>query len=160
MGSGKTAVGQLLAEELKMNFLDTDELIEQTEGKKVPEIFSAEGEDYFRQLETEVLKTLHEYDNFVLSTGGGMVLKAENVSLLKEMGPVILLWAEPDAIFERIKNESHRPLLKVSDPKAEIDKILDYRRPYYERAADVTIDTSKLGPDQVVKEITTWLRSR
>lgn len=160
MGSGKSAVGHWLAKELGMNFLDTDELIEQTEGRKIPDIFKQDGEEYFRGVETEVLKTLQDYDNFVLSTGGGMVLRDENAALLKSMGSVILLWAEPEVVYERIKNETHRPLLQVPDPKAEISRILDYRRPFYDRAADVTIDTSKLDPDRVAKEILQWLKSR
>lgn len=160
MGSGKSAVGHLLAEELKLNFLDTDELIENTEGRKISEIFKADGEEYFRDLETEVIKTLQDYDNFVLSTGGGMVLREENVSLLKSMGPVILLWAEPEVIYERVKSGTHRPLLQVEEPFEEIKKRLDYRTPFYRKAADYTIDTSKLSPEEITKDILQWLKSR
>ena len=159
MGSGKSAVGHLLAEELKMNFLDTDELIENIEGRKISDIFKADGEEYFRDLETEVIKTLQDYDNFVLSTGGGMVLREENVSLLKAMGPLVLLWADPDTVHERVKNETHRPLLDVADPRAEIAKILELRTPIYERTADLKVDTSKMDPAQAAQEIVKWLRS-
>ncbi len=160
MGSGKSAVGHLLAEELKMNFLDTDELIEKTEGRAISEIFKADGEEYFRELETEVLKTLQDYDNFVLSTGGGMVLREENVSLLKEMGPIVLLWAQPEVIHERVKNETHRPLLQVPEPLEEIKKRLEHRTPFYRKAADFTVDTSKFGPEEVAKDVLQWLKSR
>lgn len=160
MGAGKSAVGQLLAKELKMNFLDTDELIERTENRKISEIFKAEGEAYFRQVETETLKTLQDYDNFVLSTGGGIVLKEENVQLLKSLGKNIFLWAEPEVIYQRIKNEAHRPLLDVTDPKAEIIRILEVRQPIYEKVADHKINTSAAPVDQVVKEIIEWLKSR
>ena len=95
MGTGKSAVGHLLASELKLDYLDTDQLIEQTEDRTIAEIFESDGEPYFRGVETEVLETLQDYDNFVLSTGGGMVLKAENVAILKTIGPVILLQADP-----------------------------------------------------------------
>lgn len=160
MGSGKSAVGHLLAEELKMNFLDTDELIENTEGRKISEIFKADGEDYFRDLETEVIKTLQDYDNFVLSTGGGMVLREENVSLLKSMGPVILLWAGPEVIYERVKSEIHRPLLQVPEPLEEIKKRLEQREPFYRKAADFTVDTSAIDPERITKDVLQWLKSR
>jgi|YNPNPStandDraft_1061719.scaffolds.fasta_scaffold150716_1 shikimate dehydrogenase len=160
MGVGKSAVGHLLAKELKMSFLDTDELIEKTEGRTIAEIFKTEGEEYFRNLETEVLETLQDYDHFVLSTGGGMVLREENVSLLKAMGPLILLWAPPEVVWERVKNETHRPLLNVPDPLAEIKKILEFRTPIYERVADLKVDTSGKSIDVVAQEILTWLKSR
>lgn len=160
MGVGKSAVGYCLARELKMNFLDTDELIEKTEGRTISDIFKTDGEEYFRSLETEVLKTLQDYDNFVLSTGGGIVLKDENVVLLKAMGPVILLWADPEAVYARVKDEQHRPLLNVADPKAEIIKILEAREPIYNRAADYKIETTKISPEAAAKEIMEWQKSK
>jgi len=143
-----------------MNFLDTDELIEKTEGRAISDIFKADGEEYFRELETEVLKTLQDYDNFVLSTGGGMVLREENVSLLKAMGPVVLLWAEPEAIYERVKSGTHRPLLQVPEPMEEIKKRLELRTPFYKQAADHTVDTSKSSPEEITKDVLQWLKSK
>jgi shikimate kinase len=160
MGTGKSVVGHLLASELKLDYLDTDQLIEQAEGRSITEIFESDGEGYFRGVETEVLETLQDYDNFVLSTGGGVALKAENVALLKTIGPVILLKAEPGIIFERIKGETHRPLLDVPDPQAEIAARLADREPYYNNAADHAVDTSSLTPEGVAKEISEWLRSK
>lgn len=143
-----------------MNFLDTDELVEKTEGRAITEIFQQDGEEYFRELETEVLKTLQDYDNFVLSTGGGMVLREENVSLLKDMGPIVLLWAEPEVIYERTKSGAHRPLLQVPEPLEEIKKRLEQRTPFYKQAADHTADTSKLSPEEITKDVLQWLKSR
>ena len=160
MGTGKSIVGHLLAKELNMSFLDTDELIQKTDNRSVAEIFKQDGEAYFRELETEVIKTLQQYDNFVLSTGGGIVLREANISLLKAMGPLVLLWAEPETIYERIKNEKHRPLLRVTDPLVEIKKILDKRAPVYNRVCDFKLDTSGLSPEQAVKEIRLWLESK
>ena len=160
MGSGKTAAGRRLAAELKLDFLDTDELIEKAEGRNISEIFAVDGEEYFRVLESEVLKTLQDYDHFVLSTGGGMVLRPENAALLKSIGPVILLWVDPDRIWSRIKHEAHRPLLKVADPEAEIVRRLEAREPFYRQAADQVINTSKLDIDQVIEEIKKWLKSK
>jgi len=160
MGSGKSVVGRALAAELKMDYLDTDELAEQAEKRRIPEIFKNDGEEYFRDVETEVLLTLQDFDNFVLSTGGGIILREKNIPLLKAMGPVILLWAEPEVIHQRVRGATHRPLLRVKNPREEIDKILEVRTPLYKKAADLTVDTSKLGPDQVAKEIREWLKSR
>ncbi|MCU0641415.1 MAG: shikimate kinase [Candidatus Margulisbacteria bacterium] len=160
MGAGKSAVGQLLARDLGYNYLDTDTLIEQTEKRSVSAIFAAEGEAHFRDLESEVLKTLQDYDGFVLSTGGGMVLRAENISLLKSLGKVILLWADPATLYERVKNETHRPLLKVDDPLAEIKKRLTDREPNYRAAADETINTAGQEPAEIVEEIKQWLKSK
>ena len=160
MGAGKTAVGQALARELVLDYLDTDELIEKTAQKTISKIFAENGEERFRELETEVLKTLTDYDNFVISTGGGIVLRDENVALLKEIGPLVLLWAEPKVIFERISCEHHRPLLKVADPLAEINKILKIREPIYRQVADQIIETGALNISQVVEEIKQWLKSK
>jgi len=160
MGAGKTAVGRLLAAELKLDYLDTDQLIEETEGRTIAQIFKRDGETAFRRLETEVLKTLQDYDNFVLSTGGGMVLRAENVALLKALGPVVLLRASAEVIYQRIKDEKHRPLLDVADPLAEIRQVLAVREPLYDRAADHLVETADLTPAGVAKEISEWLRSK
>ncbi|MFA5034821.1 MAG: shikimate kinase [Candidatus Margulisiibacteriota bacterium] len=153
MGSGKSAVGRALAERLRLEFLDTDELIEGAEGMKISKIFKEKGEEYFRALETDTLETLATYDNFVLSTGGGIILREANVALLRNLGKVVLLWAEPDVIFERVGKEKHRPLLNVLDPKAEINKILNVRRAKYQAAAQVTIDTSTIPVAEVVERI-------
>ena len=160
MGSGKSAVGHFLAKRLGMDYIDTDELIEKTEKRKISDIFADSGEPYFRDLENEIIKTLQDYDNFVISTGGGMVLREENVRMLKGVGPLVLLWADVDAVYERIKNEPHRPLLSVPDPKAEIKKILTSRTQIYNSVADFKVDTSKLSINKVGDKIIKWLKSK
>lgn len=160
MGSGKSAVGHQLARELGMDYLDTDEVIERTEKTSISRLFAGKGEAYFRDLETEVVRTLEDYDNFVISTGGGMVLRDENVRLLKEIGPLVLLWADPGVIHERVRKQTHRPLLKVKDPRAEISRILGKRAPLYKKVADHVVNTDKLDVDGCVKEIKEWLRSK
>ncbi|MFA5113980.1 MAG: shikimate kinase [Candidatus Margulisiibacteriota bacterium] len=160
MGAGKTAVGRQLAQDLGYNYLDTDELIEQTEKRSVAEIFAKEGEAHFRDLETEVLQTLQDYDGFVLATGGGMVLRPDNVALLQALGPVVLLWADPATIHQRIKSETHRPLLKVADPLAEIERRLGEREPYYRQAAETTVNTPGKEPAEIAEEIKEWLKSK
>ena len=160
MGVGKTVVGKKLAQELGFKYIDTDQLIEKTKKRSIKDIFKKKGEPYFRDLETEVLKTLQEYENYVISTGGGIVMLEENVKILKEIGPLILLWAEPNVVYERIKDEKQRPLLQVPDPKEEITKILARRKPTYQSVADFMVDTSSLKVEEAVKEIVQWLKSK
>jgi shikimate kinase len=160
MGAGKTVVGKRLAADLGYSYLDCDELIEKTAQQTISEIFARHGETYFRILETEVVKSLPDYDRFVISTGGGMVLRPANVALLKQAGPLVLLWAQPEVIYQRVKEEKHRPLLNVAEPLAEIKKILAARQPLYEQAADYKIDTSKLSVEKVIEEIKQWLKSK
>jgi shikimate kinase len=160
MGSGKSAVGHRLAKKLKMDYLDTDELIEKTEKISINEIFAKKNEEHFRNLETEVIKTLQDYDNFVISTGGGMVLREENVKMLKEIGPLVLLWADPEVVYERVKKHTHRPLLNVPDPVADIKKILDKREPVYRKVADLVIDTSKMTLEEEVKKIEEFIHAK
>lgn len=160
MGVGKSAVGRLLAERLNLSYLDSDELIEETEGRKISEIFAKEGEDYFRGLETEVIKTLIEYDAFVASTGGGIVLREENVKMLKEIGPLILLTARPEIIYERIRSANDRPLLEQGGKLGQIKELLLKRAPIYNKAADYTIDTSDAPVETVVEEIIKYVQSK
>ncbi|NQU18177.1 MAG: shikimate kinase [Candidatus Saganbacteria bacterium] len=156
MGSGKSEIGRRLASRLSMSFLDTDTLIEKTENSKISEIFEKKGEEYFRDLETKVIKTLGDYEKFVFATGGGMILRSENVKMLKELGPLILLWAGPEIIFERLRHSKNRPLIQ-GEKENKIRKILEERTPIYNQAADFKIDTSKLSINQAVEEIVEWI---
>lgn len=158
MGVGKTEVGKSLAEKLAFSFLDTDNLIEEAEGKKITQIFKDEGEQHFRKLETEVLETLQDYEDFVLSTGGGIVLKEENVALLREMGKIILLKATPEVICERLKNVSDRPLLAQGDRLEKIKEILSKRDPIYNSSADLIIETSEKTIEEIVEEIINYAK--
>lgn len=154
MGTGKTAVGQLLAEKLNKAFLEQDSLIEQRAGKSIPEIFREDGEIAFRELEIAVTKEIAKERNAVIACGGGVVLNKINIDHLKESSVVIYFTASPEVILKRTSTEEgQRPLLDVEDPLRTIGELLEFRRPFYERTADMEIDTSRLDISAIVKQI-------
>lgn len=159
MGTGKTSAGKLAAKKLGLKYVDTDEEIEKKAGITVSEIFSNFGEPYFRDLEAKTIKEISERGGQVISCGGGAVLRDENIKNLKAGGIVVCLSASPEAIFERIKHEAHRPLIQVPDPKKRIRELLAERAPHYAKA-DETIDTTKLTIAQVASEIIRLVRAR
>jgi len=157
MATGKTAVGQLLAKKLKLQYIPTDEMIEKNSGMKISKIFEEEGEEYFRGLETQTLLSLKDSDKSVVSCGGGIVLRQQNIEMLRSLGLVVWLKASPIAINSRLGDIKKRPLLNIPDRGARLDKIeqmLASRDKLYKKAAHVTIDTSNRTIDQVVSEIT------
>jgi len=159
MGSGKSEVGHKLAGRLKMKYIDTDEVIEKSEKRSISDIFRTDGEEYFRKLECEVLKTLDDYEGFVISTGGGMILRQENVKMLKELGPLVLLWADADVVCKRLAKAENRPLIE-GDREKKIKEILEFRTPIYNEAADLKVDTSRLSTDEAVEEIVKYAENK
>ena len=151
MGSGKTTVGKELATILNYNFVDLDEIIENKYGK-ITDIFSQKGEKYFRELETQELKNLENQSNFVLSTGGGIILKDENIKILKDLGQVFYLSAKSETIYNRIKNQKHRPLLNTQNPKNTIEEILSKRLEKYEKSGE-KITTDNKNAKEIAGEI-------
>ncbi|MEV0307005.1 shikimate kinase [Nonomuraea fuscirosea] len=150
-GSGKTTLGRLLAERLGVGFRDTDADIEAVAGKPVSDIFVEDGEERFRELEHEaVRRALAEHDG-VLSLGGGAVLHAETQTLLKGQHVVYLQVGLSDAI-QRVGLGSARPLL-VLNPRSQLKKLMEERRPVYERLAVMTVVTDKREPDELADEI-------
>ena len=152
MGTGKTAVGRELARRLGMRLIELDTEIEKAEGMTINEIFSRHGEPYFRDRETEMVKRFAKQDNLVISTGGGVVLREENMKALREKGVIVCLTASPETILRRISTSDERPLLKVDDPLKKIKDLLEYRRPYYEKA-DIVIETDSLSPSEIADKI-------
>ncbi|MGE5583467.1 MAG: shikimate kinase [Bacillota bacterium] len=159
MGTGKTTVGKLLAANLGYDFLDTDDLIEAREGKTVSQIFATDGEAYFRKLEHKLARELSKADSLVIASGGGFALNRENMEVLRSNGLVVSLNASPEVIYQRVKHESHRPLLAVKNPLPQIEKLLSYRAKYYQEA-DLMVDTSRKEPGDIVKEILGELAGR
>ena len=154
MGTGKTAAGKALAERLGKEFVELDALIEQRAGKTIPEIFRQDGEIAFRELEIELTKEVAEKENVVIACGGGVVLNKINIDRLKKECLIVHLTASPRVILKRTSGDKNdRPLLKVADRASEIQRLLKFRRPFYELAADITINTSKLDINSVVEQI-------
>ncbi len=151
MGCGKSTIGHHLHKELQYPHLDTDQLIEQREGKSIPQIFKEKGEAHFRTLETQLLEELVQAQPqcHIISTGGGLPLKPENRALLQQLGFVIWLDAEPDAIFERVSRNQNRPLLKTANPRETVLKLLSDRRPIYEESSHIKIKTDSLNFSEI-----------
>lgn len=152
MGSGKSRIGWELSRRLHLNFIDTDRVIERVSGMPIPEIFDTYGEAVFRDYEHEIIKRTTRLDDAVISTGGGTVTRKENLTLLRSRGPIVLLTASPETIFERTRRRP-RPLLMVDDPLAKIRELLASREALYVAAADITVNSDNRQSSDVVEEI-------
>jgi len=154
MGTGKTAVGRALAGKLGKEFIELDPLIEQKAGKTIPEIFREDGEIAFRELEIEVTKEVSQKKNAVIACGGGVILNKINIDRLKKEAVIVYLTTSPEVILKRTSNDAEeRPLLKVANPARAIQELLTFREPFYQRAADIAIDTSRLDIDSAADQI-------
>ncbi len=153
MGVGKTTSGALLAEALGYEFIDMDDEIERRTGKTIPEIFMDDGETRFRELERDLVRELSGKDGYVIGCGGGALADLVNAEALRESSTLVYLTASVDEILERTGKESHRPLLKVDDPRKTVEELIAKRKPVYERYAGVTIDTTGKTPEDVADEI-------
>lgn len=147
MGCGKTTVGKNLARICNYTFLDTDEWIEEQQGRSISEVFATDGEEAFREMETQCIQTLidQKLERYVISTGGGMPVREVNRKLLKKLGKVIYLSVRPETVYERIKGDTKRPLLQCEDPLSKIREMIAMRAPAYRDGADfiVRVDTLK-----------------
>lgn len=154
MGCGKTSVGIRLSYHLRRAFLDTDKLIERAQGKEITAIFDAVGEAGFRDMETQLLKEMIGTEQEkIISTGGGLPIREENRKLLKELGTVVYLKLKPETVYERLKEDTKRPLLQCADPLQRIRTLMAERESAYAEAADVTIMVDTKDFDTVIKEI-------
>ncbi len=155
MGSGKSTVAAILADRLELDLMDTDEAIEEAEGRTISEIFEEEGEASFRDMETELLKTIvtEHWRELVISLGGGLPMREENRELLKKAGKVVLLRANPSTVYERLKEDTTRPLLRGDNPKEKIQELHNLRKNQYEAAADIVVDTDDKTPEEIADTI-------
>ena len=152
MGVGKTAVGKVLAKELNREFVELDSLIDCKAGKPIPEIFEQDGEVVFRELEIEITKEVSENKNQVIACGGGVVLNNINIDILKRNSIIVYLTASPRVILKRVSNGGERPVLKINN-LLTIQELLRFREPFYERAADFKINTSRANIKSVIEQI-------
>ncbi|MBQ9113972.1 MAG: shikimate kinase [Clostridia bacterium] len=154
MGSGKTTVGKALAKFLNCAQLDTDDVISSRHGK-ITDIFAQCGESYFRALETELARELSTKENLVISTGGGFVLNADNVALLKTNGKIIFLRARLETLESRLIADENRPLLHSSNEplKDKLSRLIQARYPVYEAASDCIVEVDEKSADEIAKEI-------
>lgn len=154
MGSGKTTVGIRLSYRMRRIFEDTDKLIEKKQKREIKEIFAAEGEAFFRDLETQMLLSLEEsVKNRIISVGGGTPIREKNREILKRLGTVIYLRIQPDTVYERLKNDTTRPLLQGDDPQEKIRILMESRKEAYESSADYILDVDELSIEEILKQI-------
>lgn len=153
MGSGKSAVGKKLANDLKLEFHDSDDAIEERTGVDISFIFEKEGEAGFRKREADVIAELIEFQNIVLATGGGAVEDPVSRSKLASKGTVIYLLTSVAQQADRTRKSRNRPLLNDGDPVAVLERLMALRDPQYQEIADITVDTDGRKVAAVVKEI-------
>lgn len=153
MGAGKSAVGRSLARSLGAHFVDMDHLIVERTGKSINLIFAEDGEPFFRDLETEILKEISAKRGQVVATGGGIVLKPENVQMMKSAGKIIFLEAKAETLWERVQLKTDRPLLKTETPRETLEAIYHQREPLYRQCADEVVVSEGKSFHDVAHEI-------
>jgi shikimate kinase len=159
MGVGKTAVARRLAEKVGKRLVELDSLIEQQAGKSIARIFQEDGEVAFRELEIDVTREVAAGKNQVIACGGGIVLNQINIDRLKKDAVVVYLTASLEVILKRVSaDNSVRPLLEKGNKENAIKELLEFRQPFYERAADMKIDTSGLDIEAVVEQVIAGLK--
>ncbi|MCM1324998.1 MAG: shikimate kinase [Bacteroidales bacterium] len=154
MGSGKTSVGLKLSYRLKIPVEDTDKLIEQNEKRSISSIFGEEGEAYFRDRETELLQEIGKRNyRRILSVGGGTPVREENRRLLRQCGTVIYLRIQPETVYERLKDDTTRPLLAGENPLERIRELMEARKDAYEECADIIIDVDEISMEEILDRL-------
>ena len=158
MGAGKTTIGRQLARELKKEFVDSDNEIEERTGANISWIFDVEGEAGFRKREKKIIEELTQRKGIVMATGGGAVLAPENRKCLHNRGTVIYLMATIGQQVERTKHDSRRPLIQnVSDIRGKLTELMEIRDPLYREIADYVVMTNRRSPKSVSSEIVSQL---
>ena len=158
MGAGKSTVGDCLHRRTGFPRLDTDEIVMSKFGMRISKVFSAHGENKFRDAETEALQTLASDEPVVIVTGGGIILREENRNLLKRLGAVVWLEADEETLFKRASRADSRPLLQRRNPRKAFAQMLKARVPLYAKVADIRVDTSALTDEEVAVAVLVKLR--
>jgi shikimate kinase len=153
MGVGKSSVGACLHRRTDLALLDIDEVVASRFQMSIPEIFAEHGEEKFREAETEVLRRMHIEEQTIIVTGGGIVLRKENVQFLKTKTLVVWLDGDEETLFARASRKKNRPLLQTKNPRKSFSEILSARRPLYAKIADIRVNTSVLTDEEVALAI-------
>ncbi|MCI6676689.1 MAG: shikimate kinase [Clostridiales bacterium] len=154
MGVGKSTISAYLSKQIKKKEIDTDAWIAAEQKMTIPQLFEEKGEAYFRNCETELLKHLkEEKEGLLVSCGGGMAMREENVALMKESGIVVLLTAKPETIFERVRYSKNRPILNGNMNVEFIAELMEKRREKYEAAADITVKADRRTSKEICADI-------
>ena len=155
MGCGKSSIGRYLEKKKSYTLIDTDEYIEKQQGRSINDIFAVEGEEYFRNLETQCIRELIDKadNNLVIAVGGGLPMRSENQTLLKELGKVVYLRATENTLVDRLTGDSKRPLLKGGDLRTKISDLFAKREATYIELADAIVDTDNCSYEDVIKSI-------
>jgi shikimate kinase len=153
MGAGKSSVGRCLQRQTKLALVDTDDIVASKFGISIPEIFSKYGEKRFREAETQALRELASVRPAIIVTGGGIVLREENVDFLKRLGIIVWLNGSEGTLFERASRARTRPLLQVENPRGAFAQTLQARLPLYAKIAQIRVDTSALTNEEVAVAI-------
>jgi shikimate kinase len=158
MGAGKSVVGRCLQRRTKLVLLDTDDIVASKFGISIPEIFSHYGEQAFREAETQALRELTTMEQAIIVTGGGIVLREENVDFLKRFGVLVWLDGKEATLFERASQAGTRPLLQGENPREAFAQMIQARLPLYAKVAHIRVDTSMLTEDEIAVAILIKLR--
>ncbi len=154
MGTGKTTVGRQLSRKLKMDFYDSDRIIEERTGADIPLIFEKEGEAGFRKREAAIIDELTQKKNIILATGGGAILNSENRNHLINRGTVFYLKSNLKTLVERTSKDKNRPLLHANEPvEIILQQLLNERDPLYQQTADHTVETARSSIHGVIQAI-------
>lgn len=160
MGTGKTTVSGKLKEVTGMPEIDMDAYIVEKEGRAISEIFEKEGEEYFRTVETKCLTEILDKKGVIVSCGGGVVVKDENVSYMKDKGVIVLLTATPETVYNRVKDSTDRPILNGNMNVSYIASLMEKRRERYLSVADIIVETDDKQVDQIVEKIISEVNKR
>lgn len=158
MGAGKSTIAGMMHEAFSMEVIEMDQVIADQQGMSIPEIFEKYGEEYFRDLETNLLIDMQDRQNVIISCGGGVALRERNVKEMKRNGKVVFLTASPETILERVKDDDDRPLLNGHKNVEYISRMMETRRPKYEAAADFIISTDGKSSYDICREIVSELQ--
>lgn len=160
MGCGKSSVGAKLAKQLSFSFYDTDKWIEEREGKSINDIFGLNGEEYFRNLETNTIRKMEKtFHHAVIATGGGLPLRHCNIKILQQLGTVVYLKVSKDTVLQRLKGDTKRPLLQGGSPDEKVECLLSQRESIYQGCCNILVVTDQKSINQIADEIITQYKA-